>query len=312
MALFRSAWRAEGVTIVLAVASLVLLALPETRQDAIARGANHVVLLPLASARNVMGGYLGLRDENARLRSELQAARLELGATQGLRIQIRDLSRMLEFREDQPIDLVPTRIIDRDFGTLPTTFVIDAGWEDGVEVDQPVVTIDGLVGKTVDVGRSASEVMLFSHPEFSASAMLVGGDHLEFGVVRAAPNGEVELYLPLRSRSETGDRLVTSGYGGTFPRGIPIGMVEGGREDQALGLQKIDLVRPVVDLGSVSAAFVVRKGVEPGESVGDVPRLFWPGFAYPPMAGEAFGQGGREVVEADSAAADSGSVTRPR
>lgn len=304
MALFRSAWRAEGMAGALVALSLVLLALPEARQDSLARAANHVVLLPLAGARNVMGGYLGLREENGRLRTELQAARLELGATQGLRIQNRDLSRMLEFREDQPVDLVPTRVIDRDFATLPTTLVIDVGWEDGVRVDQPVVTLEGLIGKTVDVGRSASEVMLYSHPEFSASAMLVGGDHLEYGVVRAAPNGDVELYLPLRSRSEPGDQIVSSGYGGTFPRGIPIGTVERGREDQRLGLQKIDLVRPVVDLGSVGAAFVLRRLVDPGESVGDVPRLFWPGYAYPPMAGEAFGIAAADSVPVDSAAAD--------
>ncbi|HET9333307.1 MAG TPA: rod shape-determining protein MreC [Gemmatimonadota bacterium] len=309
MALFRSAWRAEGMAGVLVVLSLVLLALPEARQDSFARAANHVVLLPLAGARNVMGGYLGLREENGRLRAELQAARLELGATEGLRIQNRDLSRMLEFREDQPVDLVPTRVIDRDFATLPTTLVIDAGWEDGVRIDQPVVTLEGLIGKTVDVGRSASEVMLYSHPEFSASAMLVGGDHLEYGVVRAAPNGDVELYLPLRSRSEPGDRIVSSGYGGTFPRGIPIGTVERGREDQRLGLQKIDLVRPVVDLGSVGAAFVLRRVVDPGESVGDVPRLFWPGYAYPPMAGEAFGIAAPDSVPVDSTAADTAPAT---
>lgn len=311
MALFRSAWRAEAMAATLVVASLVLLALPEGRQDSLARAANHVVLLPLAGARDVMGGYLGLREENRRLRTELQAARLELGATEGLRIQNRDLSRMLEFREDQPVDLVPTRVIDRDFGTLPTTFVIDVGSEDGVQVDQPVVTLDGLVGKTVDVGRSASEVMLYSHPEFSASAMLVGGDHLEYGVVRAAPNGDVELYLPLRSRSEPGDRIVSSGYGGTFPRGIPIGSVERGREDQRLGLQKIDVVRPVVDLGSVGAAFVLRRLVDPGESVGDVPRLYWPGYAYPPMAGEAFGLAAPDSLPADSAALDSAPAGGP-
>jgi rod shape-determining protein MreC len=302
--LFRSAYRSEVLAGVLVLVSLILLALPEKRQDSLARRANHVVLLPLAEARDVIGGYLGVREENARLRRELQAARLELGATEGLRIQNRSLSRMLEFREDQPVDLVPTRVIDRDFGTLPTTFVIDVGWEDGIEIDQPVVTLGGLIGKTVDIGRSASEVMLYSHPEFSASAMLVGGDHLEYGVVRAAQNGEVELYLPLRSRSEPGDRVVTSGYGGTFPRGIPIGIVELGREDQRLGLQKIDVVRPVVDLGAVGGAFVLRRGVDPGESVGDVPRLFWPGYAYPPMAGETFGQGSQESLAADSAASD--------
>ena len=105
MALFRSAYRAEIVAGALVVTSLVLLALPESRQDSIARAANHVVLLPLANARNVMGGYVGLRDENTRLRSELQAARLELGATEGLRLQNRDLSRMLEFRDELQADV---------------------------------------------------------------------------------------------------------------------------------------------------------------------------------------------------------------
>ena len=81
MPLFRSAYRAEGVAGTLAVVSLILLALPESRQDAIARAANHVVLLPLAGARDVMGGYLGLREENLRLRKDLQAARLELLTT---------------------------------------------------------------------------------------------------------------------------------------------------------------------------------------------------------------------------------------
>jgi hypothetical protein len=89
-------------------------------------------------------------------------------------------------------------------------------------------------------------------------------------------------------------------------------MVERGMEDQRLGLQKIDVVRPVVDLGSVGAAFVLRKGGDPGESVGDVPRLFWPGYAYPPMAGEAFGQQSSESAAADSASADSSaSAARP-
>ncbi|HET6618123.1 MAG TPA: hypothetical protein VFH69_09965, partial [Gemmatimonadota bacterium] len=73
MAPFRSAYRAEALAVILVLASLILLALPEGRQDSLARGANHVVLLPLAGARNVLGGYLGLRKDNARLRSELQA-----------------------------------------------------------------------------------------------------------------------------------------------------------------------------------------------------------------------------------------------
>jgi hypothetical protein len=82
---------------------------------------------------------------------------------------------------------------------------------------------------------------------------------------------------------------VTSGYGGVFPRGIPIGQVTASQEDQRLGLQQIDLVEPVVDLGSLTAVFVLMRGSSPDGSAGDDLRLFWPGYAHPPMVGERLG-----------------------
>lgn len=286
---FPAAHRAEAVALALALLSLALLALPEPGHLALARGANHIVLWPLVQVESALGGHLRLRAENADLRADLQRARLELGATVALRRENQELHRLLAFRAGQPVGLLPARILNRDFTTLPTSFLIDAGRRDGVEADYPVVTADGLVGKVVEAGPDASQVMLFGHPEFSASALLVGGDHLEYGVVRPATDGTLQLFLPLRSRSEPGDRIVTSGYGGTFPRGIPIGTVERVREDQRLGLQRIDVVAPVVELGAVTAVFVLTRRVPAGQSAGDVVRLFWPGFAYPPMAGETFG-----------------------
>ena len=99
--------------------------------------------------------------------------------------QNRELQGLLAFRRRQPVRLVPARIVDRNFATLPTTAVLDVGRADGVEVNLPVVTDRGLIGKTVAAGRRLTRVMLYSHPDFSASALLVGGDHLEYGI--AAP-----------------------------------------------------------------------------------------------------------------------------
>ena len=157
MALFRSAYRAE--------ARRGFSCSPRSSSSRYQRGGRTPSpaerttwsRLPLAGARNVLGEYLGLREDNARLRRELQAAHVSSWAPRrDSGFQNRDLSRMLEFREDQPVDLVPTRVIDRDFGTLPTTLVIDVGQEDFERVDQPVVTLDGLIGKAVtSVGRRA-------------------------------------------------------------------------------------------------------------------------------------------------------------
>jgi rod shape-determining protein MreC len=305
MPLFRRELRAEAVTAGLVLVSLLLIALPESRQTDLSRSVHDVLLLPFTEARARIAGYVGLREENERLRAEVQRARLALSAVQVDRAQREMLRRQLGFAADQPVRLLPTRVVDRDFQTLPTVFLVDVGHNDGVRQNLPVVTAEGLVGKTVEVGPSATRVMLFTHPDFSASALLVGGDHLEYGVVRPTADGELQLYLPLRSTSAPGDRIVTSGYGATFPRGIPLGRVARVLEDRRLGLQRIDQLDPVVALGRVTHAFVLlRTSPPPGESAGEVLRLFWPGYAYPPMTGETLGEpAARPGAEADSAAA---------
>lgn len=291
MPVIRSAGRSELVAVGLVLVSLLLLALPDDEKDGFAHRANRWILFPVAEVEGTLDGYVGLREENERLREALQRARLESSRSETARIENRRLSRMLAFADEQPVRLVAARVVDRDFATLPTTFVVDKGAVDGVESGAPVATVEGLVGKTVDVGPSASRVMLYTHPDFSASALLVGGEHLEYGIVRSTPRGGLELYLPLRSASERGDRVVTSGYGGAFPRGIPIGTIVEVREDARLGLQKIDRIEPVVDLGRATAVFVVtRERVEAG-STDRSPRLFWPGYAYPPKTGETLGDG---------------------
>ncbi len=305
MARFRSSHRAELVGAALALVSLILLALPEPTQQSLARRANHLILLPISNIRGTVSGYVRLREENARLREELGRSRLELAEMVTVRAQNRELRRLLDFGPSQPVKLVPARVIDRDFSTLPTTFVIDTGSDQGIETNLPVVTADGLVGKTVDVGPGSSQVMLYTHPEFSASALLVGGDHLEYGIVRPSPDGELRLFLPLRSFSEAGETIVTSGYGGVFPRGIPIGRVSEARERDRLGLQRIDRVLAEVDLGRVTAVFVLARDPRPSRSAGEVTRLFWPGYAYPPMPGERLGGG--DSVARTSPAAPAGS-----
>ncbi len=281
--------RAEAVAIACVAASLVLLALPDSRQDSLAQSVNHAVTLPVSRVREVFGGYLRLRTENANLRRQLQQARIELSDSDIIRAQNRELRDLLDFADHSPVQLTAARVISRDFATAPSVMIVDAGGTDNVTANLPVVTDEGLVGKVVSVGPGTSEVMLYTHPDFSASALLLGGDHLEYGIVRPSAAGRLQLLLPLRARSEPGDRIVTSGYGGVFPRGIPIGQVTASQEDQRLRLQQIDLVEPVVDLGSVTAVFVLMRGTSPDGSAGDDLRLFWPGYAHPPMVGERLG-----------------------
>src|SRR5688572_5101641 len=171
MAMYRRELRAEAVAAIFVLAAVILVALPEPRQMALARSLHNVILLPFAEGRARLAGYARLREDNERLRAEVQRARLELSAMAAYRAENEVLHRMLGFPPDQPVRLLPARVLDRDFETLPTTFLIDAGRRDGVVENLPVVTTEGLVGKTIEVEPASSLVMLFTHPEFSASAL---------------------------------------------------------------------------------------------------------------------------------------------
>lgn len=305
MASIRQARHAEIVALALVAVSLILLTLPPARQQTIARFTSDLLLFPLSQIRSGLSGHWKLRDENLRLREELQWARLEASAGGPAERQNRELQGLLGFRPRQPVRLVPARIVDRNFATLPTTVTLDIGRSSGVEVNLPVVTDQGLIGKTVAAGAGLTRVMLYSHPDFSASALLVGGDHLEYGIVRPGAAGVLQLFLPLRSESAPGDRIVTSGYGGTFPRGIPIGEVAAVEEDARLGLQRIDRVEPAVDLGRATVVFVMLREGSFDEPAGDRTGLFWPGYAYPPMTGERLTAAAPDSLAADTVAPDS-------
>ena len=70
-----------------------------------------------------------------------------------------------------------------------------------------------------------------------------------------------------------------------------------------------DVVDPEVDLGNVTMTFVLMRSTALGASAGDLPRLFWPGYAYPPMAGEALGEA--SPAEVDTLEADTSSAASP-
>ena len=113
-----------------------------------------------------------------------------------------------------------------------TTLTLTAGTRAGIKVYSPVVSPEGVVGLVQTADPTISIAILFSHPDFRASAM--SGDGTAFGIVyphlqqSVGGSGEYLLELrgvPFRTTLPAGTMIYTSGLGGTFPRGIPIGIV---------------------------------------------------------------------------------------
>jgi rod shape-determining protein MreC len=276
---------------VLCLTALAALNLPLRDQTELARRVNRAFLLPVLLVKRDVEGYLGLRDENARLRATLESRALEVAELRWTRVENLRLREALEFRERVPARLVAAEILSASGGRWPRTMLIDRGTRDGVTANLPVVTPDGLVGKTIEADRDATVVLTVRHPDFRASALALGGETAETGIAAATEEGELELVVPLRSEAGPGDAVVTSGIGPVFPRGIPLGIIAEVREDERLRLSKQDRLVPAVDLHRTAAVFVLVPGTDAdGGPEAARSALFWPGAsALPALAAGAAG-----------------------
>jgi rod shape-determining protein MreC len=143
-----------------------------------------------------------------------------------------------------------------------TTVILSAGSRAGVTRLSPVVAPEGLVGVVDQVDPTMSHAMLWTHPDFRVSAMSPDGS--AFGIAQAHLTGATGGYLlelrgvPFRATLKPGSVIISSGWGGVWPRGIPVGTV----------LQEIRtteswartyLLRPAVNPADVYSVMILRR-----------------------------------------------------
>jgi rod shape-determining protein MreC len=116
-------------------------------------------------------------------------------------------------------------VVSADMGRLRHRLVVDQGDRAGVFRSQAAIDAGGLVGQTVRVGPLSAELMLITDPEHAVPVEVVRNG-LRTIAVGTGSTEELQLpFLPINSDVKEGDLLVTSGLGGVFPSGIPVGTV---------------------------------------------------------------------------------------
>ncbi len=199
-----------------------------------------------------------LESDNKRL----EISNKELSATnqtlRGLENENNRLRKALEYRERAVFKLTPARIIARDTSTWYNKITIDRGEVDGLKEDMPVLTEEGLVGKTVNVGKKESTVVLISDETCKVAATVEGTR--EQGIVqgeRASSGSTPSIALNFLSKQaalKPGANIYSSGVGGVFPPGVLVGQV---KEFKMRELDGHASVVPAVDLTTLSDVFVV-------------------------------------------------------
>jgi rod shape-determining protein MreC len=203
-------------------------------------------------------GGVGNTQEVVRLAAENRLLRAELEQLAEVRLENERLSRMLDFREAADIQAraLPARVIAEDASSWFRTIMIDRGSKDGVAEGQPVVVAEGVVGRVIKTAHRQSRVLLITDAS-SAVAGLVQRTRTR-GVCRGQGDQLSFDFAMHREAIEEGDRIVTSGMGGVFPKGLSVGTVRRVKRSE-FGLFHGVEVTPAVDFYRLEEVLVLLK-----------------------------------------------------
>lgn len=244
-----------------ALLALVARGLPQNLRDPVASSMRRTFLAPLVMLQErAEASRRSLLLDNARtaIRDSVALRAMTVGALENENDRLRQiigLGARLKW------GFVPAEAIHGRGVRDVTTMTLTAGSAAGVRRLSPVVSPEGVVGMVLNVDPTMSEAMIWTHPDFRVSAMSEDGSG--FGIVQAHTASATTGYLmelrgiPFRSQLKPGSQVVSSGLGGVWPRGIPIGTVLS-EISTAEQWARTYLLRPAVSPADVGAVMILK------------------------------------------------------
>lgn len=158
-----------------------------------------------------------LEEENERLREWYQAALL-------LEAENRSLRDLLNVKIDPENSFITARVISDSGNSYVKSLIVLAGAKDNLQKGQSVLNGQGLIGRIVDVGEETARILMIT--DISSRVPVVVEDTQQHAILAGQNNDHPRLiHMPNDTNIEAGARIVTSGHGGIFPQGLPVGRV---------------------------------------------------------------------------------------
>lgn len=284
--------RQRFVTLAFALAALVLSYLPSGGKEAMASALQASVLRPFIAMHELVLAARQRTLDVQVLQARLDSATARLAARTSLEDENRRLRALLQLAARAEMPFRSAQVLRPGTQGSESLFLLNVGADDGIPPRAPVLTREGLAGVVREVQSGSSVGMDWTHPDFRASAMSRDGLVYGFAEVRRGLFREEDRLLlsgtPYHTRLEPGAEIVTSGIGGVFPRGIPIGRV--------------------VEVAEEEGGWITSYWIEPYVHPGDVVQVV---ILLPPEPGPAPATPAVPVPGGEAAAADSTAYRGP-
>ncbi|MFQ6612008.1 MAG: rod shape-determining protein MreC [Fidelibacterota bacterium] len=194
-----------------------------------------------------------LREKNIQLSLQNQSMLYALEENQQLR-------ELLGYKNESSLTLFPARVVNTGITSNMTSITLDAGSSEGIKPNQPVITPDGVVGKTVVVGEKSVVVQLLSDLNYRLSVRILPSNSVGILVWKQDDICEVRE-IQKNARIHIGDRVVTSGFSKIYPPNLSVGKIIA-ISDERGRLQKTALVKIGPDLNSLMNVFIISGKID--------------------------------------------------
>ena len=230
-----------------------------------------LILSPFQSIVSWTGNHLGsitttvqdlstVHEQNKQLRIEVEQLRAQNLEASEFAAENQRLRALLGYKEAaKQFDLLAARVIGRESATWSSMIVINRGTADGLSEDMAVVTELGLVGHLSEVGLNSSKVQLILDPRSSVGTLVQRPESRVAGIVEGDMNNPTMprmVNIPKDADVQVGDVIVTSGFGGVYPKGIVVGHVKEVRNDEG-GLLKYGVLETTVNFQKLEDVAVI-------------------------------------------------------
>lgn len=205
------------------------------------------------------GEFAKLREDNALLERQVGELTTELARLRATERENESLREAVGYTLDHPdLDLAAAKVIGRDVSNLLDLLIIDRGRSSGIEEGMPVVWRGGLAGRIISVTENTARILPITSSGSAVNVVLQGEFTDADGVLTSRSDGTLLMSDILEDEIvEPGQFVITSGLGGTFPRGILVGQIVGVRRLSSSVLQEAD-VRPFVQPDALDTVQVIK------------------------------------------------------
>ena len=166
-----------------------------------------------------------LLDQNIDLKQQLSQAQIDLLQLEVVSQQNVELRQLLQAKQQLPLNTTAAFVININTGDNDHHFIINQGFNQGVTIGQTVLDLNGVAGQVYLVGLETAHVILITNENHALPVEFLRTGIRTFAYGTGDLNSLSLPEIPQSANVKMGDILITSGYGGVFPRGLKVGVI---------------------------------------------------------------------------------------